>query len=61
MEEMWIIDFRRVERKCERASWVVRIGWVRFMSMVAYVEGVSVEGGWPGGSQKLGNGWKVTS
>lgn len=44
MEEMWRIDFGgrgllvlveslgEWERKWERASWVVRIGWVRFMS-----------------------------
>ena len=47
MEEMWRIDFGGLgfgvvvvvesflgewERKWERASWVVRIGWVRFMS-----------------------------
>ena len=47
MEEMWRIAFGgrgavggvefllgEGERKWERASWVVRIGWVRFMSRV---------------------------
>lgn len=64
MEEMWIIDlgdpgcglgpFPR-ERKCVRASWVVRIGCVRLMDRVAKLL-VSVEGGEEGGCQKLEDG-----
>lgn len=46
------------DRKCEIASWVMRIGWVIFISSSAYRDaaGSSLDGGLPGGCQKLENG-----
>lgn len=47
------------ERKCEIAIWVTRMGCVMLMSMSAYLEsaGLSLEGGFPGGSQKFDHGY----
>ena len=46
------------ERKCARASWVVRIGWVRLMSREAkrLESRESFEAPVPGGCQKLEKG-----
>lgn len=54
VEESSAEEGARAERKWEMASWVVRIGCVRFMDRLAKVDW-STEEADPGGCQKLEN------